>query len=388
MTALFCLVCAAFIVTAWMVSRNSKTHSLRYNDSGLNVVGLVTANITAGTGFVYLLINGAKNGLLACLLPLAMLLGYRTLCWLIDGVPAKYFEPNFLQGAANAISEETGTKSALPMVLILPLLVTFVLVLGFELFATSQLLSALLFSDNTVFHQLAIAAVLLVTTAIVVSMGAEATLKTEKLQAGLILLSVVALVVLAVAVWVNAPDTHATSFQLKTDGNVLVALAFAAVAGFNTQLYSILNWNAVASASPDRRRWVLTTSSYWLAAFVFIVILIGTSMPAVWGRAFHETLGEVLTTAVSSTLGLAIRVMLIVGIAAITLTTTQGVALAVGAFSQELRIAKDPRTSPNRAYVLMLCGVIVILGGIFFSRPDLFYLLLRRTRWRFWQTKS
>lgn len=382
MPYIFFLTCIAFATTAFIVSRRATSDevSFRTRDPGLNVVGLVTANITAGTGFVYLLLNGAKNGLLACAIPLALWLGYRVLVSLLNGIPDHLFKPNFLGGVAHALSQQTGARSALPFVLIAPLLIVFVLVLGFEMFATSQLLGAVIFHEATVFQQIMISVVLFATTMIVVVWGGEATFKTDRVQAIFIVLCLIVLVCLAWVAWQQDQNQHVDAFMLKYDAPVLFTLAFASLAAFNTQIYSILNWNAVANATPDKRNWVLLTSGKWLAVFVGLVLLIGASMPRVWSGAFQLSLATLLKT-LSQPVALGASIIIIIGITSIVLTTTQGVTLAIGAFLSELRgdlnstqsLTLSTRRIQYGAILLLVMGV---LGLIYFQRPDLFYFLL------------
>lgn len=382
MLYLFVTTCVIFAAAAYLfASRESGGGlELRTPDPGLNVVGLVTANITAGTGFVYLLLNGAKNGLLACLLPFALLMGYRVLGRLLDNVPDRLLKPNFLQGISNEIALVTGSKSNLPVVLIVPLLVTFLLLLGFEMFATSQLLSALMDVNATVSNQALVALTLFITTVAVVFWGGEVTYKTDRIQAVFIVSCVFAMGALAVFGWSQYPQQHADAFAVKMEPTVLASLVFAAVAAFNTQLYSILNWNAVANASSAKRTWVLQTTGNWLSLFVLTVLFIGASMPRVWEGGFQAGLSG-LMHGIPSSVALVLSSILVVGTTAIVLTTTQGVTLAISAFITELLTtssyaSREPRLIGRLLYVGVLAAVLGILGLLFFLRPDLFFFLL------------
>lgn len=370
-------ICILFAFSSFALSRGVKGGSFfRVQDRSLNAVGLITANITAGTGFVYLLANGARNGVLACLLPLALLAGYRFLAWMLGRVPDSLFAPNFLQACAHAVERGTGTRSVLRIVLIAPLLVIFVLLLAFELFATSQLLAGLISTAAGIASQLMVAGVLFLTTLAVCFWGSEGMLRADRLQAGLIVVCLVCLLVMSINGWTSAPD-HKGAFAIKTDKSVITALLFAAVGAFNTQLYSILNWNAVASVSGRDRRWLLTTASYFLAGFAFVVLAIGAGLPGTWGEGFGPALKNSMAGLPSAAATLLL-VALTAGVAAITLTTTQGITMAVAAIANELQRNASAQPSAGRRlqYVVVLCVAMVVLGGFYYFRPSVFYLLL------------
>lgn len=383
MQYLFLSTCVTFVVTAYVIARRDSARGLsfRSTDPGLNVVGLVTSNITAGTGFVYLLLNGAKNGLLACLLPLALLAGYRALVALLRDIPKRFFQPNFLQGTADEVTRATGTKSNLPAVLIFPLLITFVLLLGFEMFATSQLLGALVLDDGSLFDQGLIALALFVTTVAVVLWGGETTYRTDRIQAVLIVLCVLALATLVAAGWWQRPERHTGAFAIRAEPTVLASLLFASIAAFNTQLYSILNWNAVANAAPDKRDWVLLTSGNWLGLFVLAILFIGASMPDVWSSGFRNGVSGLMSD-VPPAFAMLLSAVLVTGTTAIVLTTTQGITLAIGAFVTELLggtadvAGGGQRPGSRLLYAGILAAVMGVLGAMFFLRPDLFFFLL------------
>ena len=97
-----------------------------------NVLSLTAANITVGSGLVYLITGGFQNGPLMYAVPLATGLGYYLLASFVNKVvPGDVLKgTNFLKGVDSKIERARGERSFFAPVTSLCLVIVFVLFLG------------------------------------------------------------------------------------------------------------------------------------------------------------------------------------------------------------------------------------------------------------------
>jgi len=139
------LFIGAVVAFAWIgfsAAKHQKSANDYFHHSSLskNVVSLTATNISLGTGLVYLISGAQQNGLLMLLPVLCVGAGYWLLAEFLERATAVSARSgkNFLASIDAEIAKATGERSLFAKTVSFSLVVVFVLVLAFEIFASAK----------------------------------------------------------------------------------------------------------------------------------------------------------------------------------------------------------------------------------------------------------
>ena len=277
---LFGAAVAAFTWFGFSASTKERSTKDYFHSSELhkNVVSLTATNVSLGTGLVYLVVGAQHNGLLMLLVPGAVWLGY-----VLQGL---YLEQathisartgkNFLAGVNEQLSEATG-RSPFARVVSASLVSVFVLVLAFEIFASSKVVAPLLFREANIRAEAWMSVIIFsITVLYTILGGVRAVFAVDVIQAPLVCVFLPMFMWTAISdvkePWRLASDLSQT---LKVDMNALSAIAIACMNAVATQFYSILNWGAVSNVAPREQRHLLNRVGFLTAVVLAVFVLVG-----------------------------------------------------------------------------------------------------------------
>ncbi len=391
--ALFIVAVIAFAGLGFSSMRKQRSAKDYFHNESVfkNVVSLTATNITLGTGLVYLITGAQHNGLLMLLVPLMGFLGYFLLAQFLGRATtiAARTGKNFLAGIDEQISEATGQKSHFAKVISGSLVIIYILVLAFEIFASTKIMAPFLFKVPSVSAEIWLS-VIVFTITIVYSIlgGITATFRVDALQVPLVCLMIPVFIITGI------PDLGepAVLFErlgssLKLEWPILGAVAIAAIAAVTTQFYSLLNWGAVSHVEVSNQQRLLRRVGATTAIILMTFVLIGLLHPVEAGGNVWQDLTNTYVVLASQTSFQAFLFcgILLMGMSSILLTTTDAVVITSIMFwydnvaqGDSKNIMHDPqelrRIRRIGAIAFILC--FVILMTINYWQPDPFYLLL------------
>ena len=362
------------------------------SNAGLNLIALVCATITVGTGVAYLTTSGHVNGILMALVPVGVIGGYYLLEAFISKIlpPAILRYPNFLAGTHALIEETRGSRTILAWSMIAPLVTVYVLVFGFEIFASSQVIAGVVFGDNEIVHQISVAGLLFAATLIISWRGGvEAVFRADRLQfVGIVLF--IAIMAAMAMYSIQSPVKQGLKINpnwLKTDLQTLTNISLAIISSVSTQFYNLMNWFAVSNLRQDaQRKHVLRATSWLFSGFVLIMVAIGAFTEVNWGAGLGPAFSQLLSPLHEHAwLAGALLAIMVIGLTSTLMSTTQGLMLSLTMFVHDNLLGKDSASdrtdavAVHRARNLMigLFGLgFIFLALMYYGKPDLFYLLL------------
>lgn len=354
-----------------------------------NVLSYTAANITLGTGLAYILSAIGNLGALFLIAPVTMLLGYFALSrFLTTCASEDLFSDNLVKGLSSSIDMALSKKAHFAAVFSVILTVVFALILAFEIFASSKLLSSLMFAAPTVKHEIfAGSAVFMVALLYSLWGGFKAVQTTDQWQLCLIGLLFVALVV----IFYNVPAPTEPAAGLSPlippiTPHLIFATIAAGLAAFTTQFYSILNLCAASQQARTERRTLFVRIGMW--TFLFLALLTGGALfiSATKGVPFALLNNAILGHVTGATGGdIAYSVVLMLGMASVLFSTVDTIIVSVAQFSYSnifCRDASDNTDNPvelRRVRIAMLTlgpVVFAVLALAWFCQPTIFGLLL------------
>lgn len=388
--AVLVVVFAAFGFAAAGRQRSAKDY---FHDAGLrrNVVSLTATNITLGTGLVYLVTGAQHNGVLMLLIPLMVFLGYYLQALFLEKATSARVRrgKNILASLDDQIREATGAASPFARTVSGSLVLVYVLVLAFEIFASSKVVAPFLFRTPSVTAEIALSVVIFCITILYTILGGvRAIFNVDIVQVPLIC------IFLPVLVWTSIPDglkpsevAERLSANVKLDAAVLVGVAIACMNAITTQFYSLINWGAVSHvelANQQRLlKWVGATTAVVLTVFVAVGLLHPVQHG---GQVWQEIAREYSQLVLGSNLrAYVLSGILLCGMASVLLTTTDAVVMTCIMFWYD-NVARGDSTSGKEdilelkrirrigATTFTVC--FAILMAINYWQPDPFYLLL------------
>ena len=389
---IFVLVVAlgAFMAVGAAVFRRLRSPSQFFHNSqpSGNMLSLAAANVTVGSGIVYLVVGGYQNRILMYLVPLAVLLGYLLLyLFAARVVPSKFVaNKNFLQAIDREIVHLRGGRSGFALTISLALVLAYLLFLAFEVFATSQFMTPLLFEAPGVGHTILVSAVIfVVAVAYTLAGGISAVFKTDKIQ----IVCVIAVVLTLIAVAMNAkssiPSTQPSEPLLRWDATALWAMAAACLAAVATQFYSLLNWTALSHLELRHQRSVLLGTGSITVVLLSCMVTVGLLLPP-GDQPLEALQGALAEFNQASELlpRLAVWITL-AGLAAIIFSTVDSLMIAAVLSIYDNVLHRDSylKTEDSRELRkirgLSLACFAAVFGGLIYlhlTQPNLFYLLL------------
>jgi hypothetical protein len=349
-----------------------------------NLISLVAASTSVGTGISYLLFSGYQNGLLMLLIPLAMLAGYLLLELFVSNVVPQELltDGNYFANAKASIERVRNAKSRIFPLASGPLIFVFVLLFSYEIFVTSQLLDGFFFSQGSQATQFAISVMLFVVTlAFCYSAGVRAVFETDKLQfLGLVLL-------IGILLYASVELTggqQRTATWLRYDSQTLTGVGFAAIAALTTQFYSLVNWYAISNLeAPAPRRWVLRTAPIVMVVLFGSVVVAGAIAPVDWSGGLAGAMRQYLAPFQANRVALIVLVAcVIVGLASIILSTADTLMLSLTMYVHENWARANPGAARGHLQGVkrLLAGLFLIAflltAGLYYIAPNLFFFLL------------
>jgi hypothetical protein len=394
----FCVVLAAVILTAipGYRARISSRDYFHVPGERRNVVSLGIADITLGTGVVYLLAASTQNGAVTLAIPLGVVIGY----WLLakfyrEGIPDAVLAHGNL---AIGIREELCRKNAIgnrwvfDALVLAPLVVVFVLVMAYEVFASSQIIGAFISPGNSSAPSIIGFGILAASAINTFGGGMQASYRNDSLLAVLI----VSFFVLLVAVsWRPLQPELLANLGPESKflyGNAGAAAAIVAVSiGFInailTQHYSLLN--AYTATNFQERKALSRTFrrvGVVIGGMLTVLVIVGTLWPTDPATPFPVAIAQRLQGATSDSLLEPLLVVLVVaGMTAITFSTTDTLLLALAYFlvRNAFNTRESDRADPSGAgvstrivSVLLIVLIMPPLGYFYSTDLNLFFLLL------------
>lgn len=243
-------------------------------------LSLSAANVTLGTGVVYYLSSSSRFGWLMLLSPIMVLVGYMLFAKLLNDRPnlRNASSGNFLQWADEQIEITNQLSSRISFYPTLSLVITFVLILAYEIYASATIFSQILFDTPTNQTTIYIASLLASVTMIYALWGGVvAVLKTDRIQI-IGVLAVIGLLAYAGLQKVGV-DTSNTSIPLAPDSSdVYWGIAAAVCGAIATQFYSLLNWGAVSNFPKGHNpAWTLRATGILTFILLSVLVLVGLS---------------------------------------------------------------------------------------------------------------
>jgi hypothetical protein len=356
-----------------------------------NVVSLTATNITLGTGLVYLISGAQQNGLLMLLPVFCVGAGYWLLAEFLDRAStiAARTGKNYLAAIDEDITKTTGEGSLFAKAVSFSLVVVFVLLLAFEIFASAKVISPFLFASPSISSEVILSiAIFCITVLYALLGGVRAIFGVDMLQVPLICLFLPVFVVTAIPDW-NQPAELAQRLaaSFKTEQTVLVAICIACINSLATQFYSLLNWGAVSNVELDQQkkllRWVGGATTIVLVLFVLVGLLHPQNGT---GYAWQDLVQHFSALGAStSPKAYIVSAIIMLGMASILLTTTDAVVVNCVLFWYDNLAGGDSKSAESNPEALnrirrigaVTFGVcFAVLCTINYFQPDPFYLLL------------
>lgn len=359
-----------------------------------NILSFTAANVPLGTGLAYALSGSQQNGVLMLLAPLMVFFGYYLLSrFLRDQVNPKLFEAkNILSGFEKQISQQRGVSVAFVKPVTVCLILTFTLLLAFELFASSKILSFILLPRYSVSGQAFISLmVALIALTYTIFGGIIAVFRTDKIQLTGILIFIPMLFYTAVYI---PSSVSSIKFDFgavfKINGDILLGMTAATIAAITTQFYSILNWSGIYNVkNTDKPKFALRVGLFSSLILMMIVIVgvlgaAASDQPVLAGiLSTYSSLGER-----NDVISLIVSAISVFGLTCMVFSTVDSLAIAILMFYYDNVSERDSfnrETAPNeirriRGTAIAFFSVsLIILGGLNYLQANIFYLLIAIT---------
>lgn len=365
----------AYIVVSLRAGKNISGPESFYNDTGRlrrATLSLACYNVTLGTGIAYLVDQSTLSGYSVFLTPFAMALGY----WLF----AKYmgsldFHPTAeTPNLYRLLSPRSDGISLLTRIYSIAIVVTFALVLGFELWLGSDLVAAAMFANPTLAIKVTVAGLLFLIVAIYTTIGGmRGSVETDFLQAFMLLGFIVAAAVLAHAT--QLPEDDALEVRDVSQFQGILVTVLAIVTALTTQFYSIVNNNFGLRYNAEEQRKMFTWAGALAAAFYIVVLLIFMTAPTPF--TLNKLASMVGTNSISTFSWLAI--FLAGGMVAMSMSSLDNATVSVSKIVFENWLTKSqPHNIPRLRLIHFLVSVIMMGVAVMLIvlQLNLFYTIL------------
>lgn len=390
---LFTIVVIAFAAFGFSALRKQHSAKDYFHDESLlkNAVSLTATNITLGTGLVYLVTGAQYNGLLMLLIPVMVWLGYQLLAIFLEKATTIVARTgkNFLASIDEQITIITGKKSSFAMTISGTLVIVYILVLAFEIFASTKIMAPFLFKTPTVSAEIWLSLIIFCITILYTILGGiTAVFRVDALQVPLVCIMIPVLIITAIPNLDNPIILiDKLGASLKLDGAILAAIAVAAINALTTQFYSLLNWGAVSHVNLKNQQSLLKCVGTSTAIILTIFVLIGLLHPVEPGTHVWQEITKTYVALASQTTLQAYLFcgILLLGMSSILLTTTDAVVITAIMFWYDNVVQGDSRNMTHNPMELkrirrigtiafIICFTFLMI--INYWQPDPFYLLL------------
>jgi Na+/proline symporter len=347
------------------------------------IVSLTAANVSLGTGFAYYFDGVYRNGILFILIPLSVLLGYIWLDAFLKGLPAEISQgKNIIDSLNDRISLDLGKPSYFKNVLSYTLVTVFCLILSFEIFASSSIISSVIYNDADVFNQIKISIIIISTVLIYTTLGGiKGVVRSDIFQLIFLLIAIVGLILFLMRQESTTIQLSLQSIIKLNDINIWIAVTTSAVLAIATQFYSLINLGIITHLDQSNRSKLLIWGGL-SSTIVFLLIFIVAMLNNVDSNV--QPLMSFLNS-ISANKSKVLSCLLIVGFLSIVFSTIDTVIITLGMFTHDNIENKNSKSKEvikneiNRIRVKILAFFTVtlfFLGFFNFFRPNLYYLLL------------
>lgn len=388
------------IFTAYAFIGAAKARSLKdfFHFASLrrNIVALIVANVTLGTGLAYLLTASSQNGLAMLAIPVGVVVGYFSLGAFIRVMAISISEPseNLFVALRSEFNKEKEAKRARPaqifdLAVTTPLILAFLLVFAFEIFASSQILSGVLSSDSQSISPFVIgAAIFVATLAYCILGGVQSVFRNDVLQ----FIGILAFVGLLVyggffvspSETVDAGEAYAPP-NFKIDKQIFINSVVAFFAAVATQFYSLLNAYTASNIRDAHTTSTLMRANGVMTAIILgLIVLVGATADLNFGEGLNAVILELTSrVSASSILGAIFLGVLIFGMTSVVVSTADTLVISISYFiyvnvlGRKIEDGTRRGVATVRAIMLLLFAASFVMLAIMFKySPDLFYLLL------------
>lgn len=283
-----CVTFAIIALTSWtrIASPNDFFHSSKVSDS---VISITATNIGLGTGVAYLFALSHTHGLYALSAPLAVLIGYLLLGALVD--KARFpdnIDRNFIYHMDQRLKTVHQHPSTFRIIVTPILAITFLLLVAYEIFASSKFFAAILGFANVRMVELGLGYFLFIVALLYTAVGGiRAVIRTDKFQLCLIIFMIPALLIAGFRYTQSEPQvggallpSYAQLFPHSLNEILTLDLVMAFILAISTQFYSIVNWGFSASIEAKKEKKRLFRLS---GAFTFVllagIVAVGIDVP-------------------------------------------------------------------------------------------------------------
>lgn len=352
---------------------------------GSGATSLVAANLTLGTGLIYLSSLAQEQALFALLTPLGVLIGYYLLSHVIGVIHRSDY--NQKRNILEVVKDKIGGRCFYYFIS-LTIVVTYLILVPFEIYVSSNLIASLLPLDNS--DRLPeIIAYSFFFIVVVYSMlgGLRGVIATDKVQ--LSFLAAMIVFILACAWFFAKNDGFDKNLQLMPEGRITDVLLLGIVSiatAIATQIYSILNLSMGTNFSLENQQALYKRSGLWLFTALSLFTLTGLATGVLGTSNFGsiDLLFEELSTSKSTLSTIAIFVILL-GMMAVLISTIDSGIMAISQTAYDNLFQRDSHSN-RKGKELWVARLIFIFGInsiaaiplvlIFKNRFDLVGLLL------------
>lgn len=390
---LFVSVTGIFALIGFIAARREQSVGTYFHHESLhkNVVSLIATNITLGTGLVYLVTGAQQNGLLMLIVPIMVWVGYRLQAHVLEKMTAVRVRSgrNILAALNEQIARDTGAPTPFAKAISISLVSVFILVLAFEIFASSKVIAPFLFASPTISAEVSLSMIIFaITIAYAILGGVRAIFGVDVIQVPLVLIFLPTLFITSISNW-DGPSAVVQQLvgTWKFNAGVVTAMSVACFSALATQFYSILNWGAVSNVDVANQESLLHRVGLGTAIILSVFVLVGLLHPAPPGSQVwqHIASSYQLFTTGSSLVAYCVSAILMLGMAAILLTTTDAVVVNAILFWYDNVAGGNSRASHadsvelkriRRIGFFAFVCCFTVLAALNYWQPDPFYFLL------------
>jgi len=347
-------------------------------------LSLSAANITLGTGVVYYLSSSGRFGWLMLLSPLMVLTGYLLFARLLTKRQnlQSSTEGNFLKWIdAQIVPLPDSRFRRVSFFPTLSLVLTFILILAYEIYASATIFSQILFKASDSQTTIFLAALIAVITMIYALWGGVvAVLKTDRIQI-IGVVAVIFLLIYATFVKVSDPAYQFSATLLPNSSEIFWGVSAAICGAIATQFYSLLNWGAVSNF-PTGHCPSKTLRATGISTFILLGALVLVGLYAGGGHAgvSFKSLVDAPFLASPGMLTYA----LVAGMVCIVFSTADSLMIQITMFTYDNLLGRNSMSDTTSlpsvrnlrllalgTFTLALSAVIVFIA----TQQDLLYLL-------------
>jgi Na+/proline symporter len=378
----FALISVIYFFYAVSKYKEIKSPNDFFHDKNMkkNIISLLVANITIGTGFAYLIQGGYQNGVLFLFAPVGVLLGYFGLRYFISKLPNECKnEKNLIENINYLIESQTGCKSNFKKTLTLSLSIVFCLLLAYEIFVSSQIMAAAIFKTTDVSLQISLSLIIgAIALLYTIIGGYRGVIRSDSLQ-------FIFIIVCTVAIFYYVGEDRQISLtknfisQIKiNDLTIIVNCLMAFLFAFLTQFYSLINMGAISHYEEiDKQKNLLKTSGILTTLFLTIIVVMGITFPV--SNNGNPDFVQFLASKNNN----VFSILLICGFSSIVFSTIDTLILTITMFYYDniLKMNSKEVNSLNLKSIKIKVTsffiiVLIILGLFNYIRPNIFYLLI------------